>query len=170
MPGGLRARGRRDHRHRQPHRPEAHGRGRLRPRAATRVERGRGAARRHAARAEGAGDAGYYPGGHDSSPPRLSERRDPAADGVAGGEAESEGEDMGDTVGFIGLGTMGMPMATNLSRAGVRLVVYDASPMATTDVRRLAGVTVAESPAQVAAQSDVLFSCLPNNDIVLGVY
>jgi len=65
---------------------------------------------------------------------------------------------------------MGMPMATNLSRAGVRLVVYDASPMATTDARRLADVTVAESPAQVAAQSDVLFSCLPNNDIVLGVY
>src|SRR4030095_14735090 len=99
---------------------------------------------------------------------------------------------MSDTVGFIGLGTMGMPMATNLAKAGVPLVVYDASPTATTDARRLgggtvagsaergptpttdarrlAGVTVAESPAQVAAQSDVLFSCLPNNDIVLAVY
>ena len=77
---------------------------------------------------------------------------------------------MSDTVGFIGLGTMGMPMATNLSRAGVRLAVYDASPTATVDARRLAGVTVVDSPAQVAAQSNVLFSCLPNNDIVLRVY
>ena len=77
---------------------------------------------------------------------------------------------MSDTVGFIGLGTMGMPMTTNLSKAGVRLVVYDASPNATADARLLTGVTVAESPAQVAAQTDVLFSCLPNNDIVMGVY
>ena len=77
---------------------------------------------------------------------------------------------MSDTVGFVGLGTMGMPMTTNLSKAGVPLVVYDTSPTATADARRLVGVTVAESPAQVAAQSDVLFSCLPNNDIVLGVY
>ena len=77
---------------------------------------------------------------------------------------------MSDTVGFVGLGTMGMPMTTNLSKAGVPLIVYDTSPTATADARRLAGVTVAESPAQVAAQSDVLFSCLPNNDIVLGVY
>ena len=29
---------------------------------------------------------------------------------------------MNDTVGFIGLGTMGMPMAANLARAGVGLV------------------------------------------------
>src|SRR4030095_208883 len=77
---------------------------------------------------------------------------------------------MSDTVGFIGLGTMGMPMATNLAKAGVPLVVYDASPTATTDARRLAGVTVAESPAQGAAQSDGLFSSLPHNDIVLAVY
>jgi 3-hydroxyisobutyrate dehydrogenase len=77
---------------------------------------------------------------------------------------------MSDTVGFVGLGTMGMPMTTNLSRAGVPLVVYDTSPAATAEARRLAGVTVAESPAQVAAQADVLFSCLPNNDIVLGAY
>jgi len=61
-------------------------------------------------------------------------------------------------------------MVTNLSKAGVRLVVYDASPNATTAARRLTGVTVVESPSQAAAQSDVLFSCLPNNDIVLGVY
>ena len=34
---------------------------------------------------------------------------------------------MRDRVGFIGLGTMGMPMAANLAKAGVALVVYDTS-------------------------------------------
>jgi 3-hydroxyisobutyrate dehydrogenase-like beta-hydroxyacid dehydrogenase len=77
---------------------------------------------------------------------------------------------MSETVGFIGLGTMGMPMATNLSKAGVRLVVYDASPNATADARLLDNVSVLDAPAAVAARSDVLFSCLPNNDIVLGAY
>jgi 3-hydroxyisobutyrate dehydrogenase-like beta-hydroxyacid dehydrogenase len=77
---------------------------------------------------------------------------------------------MSDTVGFIGLGTMGLPMATNLAKAGVRLVTYDASPVATAEARMLAGVSVADSPAAVASQSDVLFTCLPTNDIVLGAY
>ena len=42
---------------------------------------------------------------------------------------------MSDTVGFVGLGTMGMPMTTNLAKAGVPLVVYDTSPTATADAR-----------------------------------
>jgi 3-hydroxyisobutyrate dehydrogenase-like beta-hydroxyacid dehydrogenase len=77
---------------------------------------------------------------------------------------------MSETVGFIGLGTMGMPMATNLARAGVRLVAYDASPVATAEAHMLAGVSVVDSPSAVASESDVLFTCLPNNDIVLGAY
>jgi len=48
---------------------------------------------------------------------------------------------MSDRVGFIGLGTMGMPMATNLAKGGVPLVAYDASPAARTAV----------APASVAA-------------------
>jgi len=38
---------------------------------------------------------------------------------------------MSDIVGFIGLGTMGMPMTANLAKADVALVVHDASPSAT---------------------------------------
>ena len=37
---------------------------------------------------------------------------------------------MSETVGFIGLGTMGMPMASNLAKAGVKLVVHDVSAAA----------------------------------------
>src|SRR5574337_70532 len=72
--------------------------------------------------------------------------------------------------GFIGLGTMGMPMAANLAKAGVPLIVHDAAPAALAAASRLAGASAAGSPAEVAAQVDVLFTCLPNNDVVRGVY
>jgi 3-hydroxyisobutyrate dehydrogenase len=73
-------------------------------------------------------------------------------------------------VGFIGLGTMGGPMAANLAKAGVPLVVYDASAAAAAAAATQPGVTVAASPSQVAARVTVLFTCLPNDDIVGAVY
>ena len=76
---------------------------------------------------------------------------------------------MSDIVGFIGLGTMGMPMAANLAKSGVRLVVNDASPSATATAGKLAGVTVTASAADVAARASVIFTCLPN-DVVRAVY
>ena len=77
---------------------------------------------------------------------------------------------MNDTVGFIGLGTMGMPMAANLAKAGIRLVVHDANAEAATQAGTLPGTAVAQSAADVAAQSTVLFTCLPNDDIVRAAY
>jgi 3-hydroxyisobutyrate dehydrogenase-like beta-hydroxyacid dehydrogenase len=77
---------------------------------------------------------------------------------------------MSERVGFIGLGTMGMPMATNLAKAGVALAVHDASAKALADAARLPGVTVAQSVADVAARCGVLFTCLPNDAIVREVY
>ena len=77
---------------------------------------------------------------------------------------------MNETVGFIGLGTMGMPMASNLAKAGVMLVVHDANPTAAAAAGKMAGVTVAGSAADVAARSAVLFTCLPNDDIVRAAY
>ena len=46
---------------------------------------------------------------------------------------------MSDRVGFIGLGTMGLPMATNLAKGGVALVAHDASPAALASAARLPG-------------------------------
>lgn len=77
---------------------------------------------------------------------------------------------MADTVGFIGLGTMGGPMASNLAKAGVPLVVHDASPAAAETAARQAGVTAVGSPGEVAARAAVLFTCLPNDAIVRSVY
>jgi 3-hydroxyisobutyrate dehydrogenase-like beta-hydroxyacid dehydrogenase len=77
---------------------------------------------------------------------------------------------MNETVGFIGLGTMGMPMAANLAKAGVSLVVHDTSAAAVSTAGKLGGVTAATSAADVAARAAVLFTCLPNDDIVRAAY
>ena len=77
---------------------------------------------------------------------------------------------MSDRVGFIGLGTMGGPMVENLVKKGHAPVVYDASAQATAAAAKHAGVAVAKSPAEVAAQVGVLFTCLPNDAIVKAVY
>jgi 3-hydroxyisobutyrate dehydrogenase-like beta-hydroxyacid dehydrogenase len=76
---------------------------------------------------------------------------------------------MSDTVGFIGLGTMGGPMAANLARAGVPLVVHDIDPAATAAAEK-AGARVVPCPADVAARSAVLFTCLPDDEIVRTCY
>jgi 3-hydroxyisobutyrate dehydrogenase-like beta-hydroxyacid dehydrogenase len=73
-------------------------------------------------------------------------------------------------VGFIGVGTMGGPMAANLARAGRNVVVHDIDGTVVAALARLPGVTVVGSPAEVAAQVSVLFTCLPNDTIVRGTY
>lgn len=77
---------------------------------------------------------------------------------------------MSERVGFIGLGTMGLPMATNLAKGGISLLVHDASPFARAAAARLPGASAAASVAEVAAGSAVLFTCLPNDAIVREVY
>lgn len=77
---------------------------------------------------------------------------------------------MSEVVGFIGLGTMGLPMVTNLSKAGVRLVIHDVSAAALQAAARLAGIEPAASPGGVAERAAVLFTCLPNDTIVRDVY
>jgi len=77
---------------------------------------------------------------------------------------------MSERVGFIGLGTMGGPMATNLAKAGKTLVVFDASATASAAVAKTPGVTIAKSAADLASQVGVLFTALPNDAIVKQVY
>ena len=73
-------------------------------------------------------------------------------------------------VGFIGLGTMGGPMATNLARAGVRLIVHDTSRAAVDALTSLPGVSAARSARDVADRTAVVFTCLPNDAIVRDAY
>src|SRR5256712_7710546 len=60
---------------------------------------------------------------------------------------------MAGPVGFIGLGNMGGPMALNLARHGVALVVHDIDPAKVGRLRER-GAKVVESPEQVAAGSE----------------
>jgi 3-hydroxyisobutyrate dehydrogenase len=63
-------------------------------------------------------------------------------------------------VGFIGLGTMGASLAANLQKAGHSLTVYDVRRGAP-EPHVKAGATWANSPREVAAASDVVFTSLP---------
>ena len=74
---------------------------------------------------------------------------------------------MGERVGFIGVGTMGRPMATNLIRAGHTLTVYDVAPAAVEEMARR-GAAVAGSPREAAAAGDVVISMLPASPQVLA--
>jgi len=65
-------------------------------------------------------------------------------------------------IGFIGLGIMGKPMALNLIKAGYPLTVYDIRPEAVREVVA-AGAREGKSSKDVAAQSDVVITMLPNS-------
>ena len=64
-------------------------------------------------------------------------------------------------IGFIGLGTMGGPMARNLIRKGHALVVSDMQPAAVAALVE-AGATTAASPRDIAAQSEIVITMLPD--------
>jgi 2-hydroxy-3-oxopropionate reductase len=75
------------------------------------------------------------------------------------------------TVGFIGLGIMGRPMARNLMQAGNRLIVLDRNPAPVAELTSL-GAEVAESPGLLASGSDVVITMLPDTpdveEVALG--
>ncbi|MBC7517861.1 MAG: NAD(P)-dependent oxidoreductase [Microbacteriaceae bacterium] len=63
-------------------------------------------------------------------------------------------------VGFIGLGNMGSGMTRNLQRAGFALIVNDIRRESAAELIA-GGAEWAETPAEVAAQSDVVITMLP---------
>jgi 2-hydroxy-3-oxopropionate reductase len=69
---------------------------------------------------------------------------------------------MAQTVGMIGLGIMGRPMAKNLLKAGYPVVVHSRS-QGPVDELVGAGAKRASSPKEVAGQVDVLITMLPNS-------
>jgi 2-hydroxy-3-oxopropionate reductase len=65
------------------------------------------------------------------------------------------------TAGMIGLGIMGRPMAKNLLKEGLNLIVYDVSEA---PVKELAGMGAkpAASPREMGVSCDVVFTMLPD--------
>jgi 3-hydroxyisobutyrate dehydrogenase-like beta-hydroxyacid dehydrogenase len=71
-------------------------------------------------------------------------------------------------VGFIGLGSMGLPMATNLLKAGHDLVVYNRTRSRAEPLAKQ-GARVANSPREAAAGVEVLVTMLADDAAVEGV-
>lgn len=73
------------------------------------------------------------------------------------------------TIGFVGLGIMGRPMARNLMAAGYQLTVLDIVTSAM-DELVAEGAKAGTSPRDVAAHTDVLITMLPDSPQVQEVY
>ena len=71
-------------------------------------------------------------------------------------------------IGFIGLGNMGKPMASNLVRKGFRVRVHDVNPAPVRALESL-GAESAADPRGVAASADVVFTMLPDSSSVQEV-
>lgn len=70
------------------------------------------------------------------------------------------------TVGFIGVGKIGMPISENLIKSGFRVVGFRRSSLA--EFEKIGGVP-AKSPADVGAQADIVLSCVPSSDAMQEV-
>ena len=78
---------------------------------------------------------------------------------------------MPESIGFIGLGIMGQPMAQNLLKAGHRLTVYNRTPGKAKPLEE-AGARVATSPAEAAREAAIVMSIVSDTaameEVVLG--
>ena len=75
---------------------------------------------------------------------------------------------MQEKIGFIGLGRMGKPMASNLKKKGFELVVHDINEKAVEELVQL-GATKGKSIAAIAAECSVVITMLPSSVEVEGV-
>jgi 3-hydroxyisobutyrate dehydrogenase len=68
-------------------------------------------------------------------------------------------------LGFIGLGTMGLPMSGHLARAGYRVLGFDPAPAAMS-AATAQGLTARADAAAVGRDAQIVFTCLPSQKIV----
>jgi 4-hydroxybutyrate dehydrogenase/sulfolactaldehyde 3-reductase len=71
-------------------------------------------------------------------------------------------------IGFVGLGRMGRPMASNLCRKGFRLTVNDINPDAVNELELLQASS-APTVAEVTRRSDIIVTMLPDSAVVTDV-
>src|SRR5215208_798189 len=88
--------------------------------------------------------------------------KEPAAGRIVNVRHGCQNSAMPDTIGFIGLGLMGKPMAKNLVARGYPLVVHSRSAGPVDELVAL-GAARADSPADVARQARRIFTMLPDS-------
>jgi 3-hydroxyisobutyrate dehydrogenase len=71
-----------------------------------------------------------------------------------------------ETIGFVGVGKIGMPIVENLIKSGFRVIGFRRSSLA--EFEKIGGVP-ARSAADVGAQADIVFSCLPSSEALEDV-
>lgn len=72
-------------------------------------------------------------------------------------------------IGFIGLGTMGAPMASNLLKAGYPVTVFNRTASKTAPLAKQ-GAATASSPREAAASADVVITMVSNDASIAEVY
>jgi len=72
-------------------------------------------------------------------------------------------------VAFIGLGVMGFPMAGHLSRKGLQVSVFNRTTSKAQDWLGSYSGTIAETPAAAAADAELIFTCVGNDDDLVAV-
>ncbi|MCJ7595346.1 MAG: NAD(P)-dependent oxidoreductase [Desulfobacterales bacterium] len=76
-----------------------------------------------------------------------------------------------ETIGFIGVGVMGKSMALNLLKAGYPVVAHDLNPKPLEELKQK-GATIGKSSKEIASQSNVVITMLPNSEdvekVILG--
>ncbi len=73
------------------------------------------------------------------------------------------------SIGFIGLGTMGEPMAANLLRKGYSVLVYNRTPGKADRLAEL-GADVASAPVEIAKRVDVVITMISNDQAIEEVF
>ena len=72
-------------------------------------------------------------------------------------------------VGFVGIGKMGLPMATRIAAHGYPLRVYDSSAAALAAIRAVSGVQAVKSLADIGRECAVVILMLPDSAVVKQV-
>jgi 3-hydroxyisobutyrate dehydrogenase len=73
------------------------------------------------------------------------------------------------TLGFVGVGYMGRPIARRLLESGFKLLAYDLEQSKADQLLPFGG-RIAESVAELSANCNVVLSCLPSDQAVLDIY
>ena len=74
-----------------------------------------------------------------------------------------------ETIGFVGIGAMGTPMAGHLARAGYSLIVYDLDASRTSAFAAARPCRVAANLDELGQAADIVITMLPDGNIVRRV-
>nr|WP_228501767.1 NAD(P)-binding domain-containing protein [Nocardioides agariphilus] len=106
---------------------------------------------------------------HGDGPPRRVSRHHRVVRRGQGGTPVTTTIGAGDTVGIVGVGRMGAPMARRLAQGGITVRAFDPAPAATAELRGEAGVEVVDDVLDVVTGSHAVLLMLPSSDVVEAV-